>query len=271
MSGQLWWYTARAGGIVSWALLSASVLWGLAMSTRVLGKLARRPWLLDLHRYLGGLAVVFVGVHVASIMLDSFVQFGWADVLVPFASSWHPGAVAWGIVAMYLLVAVEITSLLRNRLSKRVWHGIHLLSFPLFAFSTIHLLLAGSDASNGLLRLAALAVSAAIVVLTALRVAQLDKTSQRPPRVPASARQPQPQRGLDLARAEREHLERVAGDDLQARRHPAFAGHLPEQPAPGARDRHGRLVVAQQRGAAHDAVRPRLAPTFVDEHGATVD
>ena len=32
---QLWWYTARAGGIVAWALLAASVVWGLLLSTRL--------------------------------------------------------------------------------------------------------------------------------------------------------------------------------------------------------------------------------------------
>ena len=42
-------------------------------------------------------ATIFVGVHVGSIMLDSYTSFGPADVLVPFASSWHPLAVAWGV------------------------------------------------------------------------------------------------------------------------------------------------------------------------------
>ena len=36
MHTTLLWYTARAAGIVTWALLAASVLWGLALSTRVL-------------------------------------------------------------------------------------------------------------------------------------------------------------------------------------------------------------------------------------------
>ena len=70
--------------------------------------------MLDVHRFLGGLAAVFVGVHVIGLLLDSFVAFGPTDVLVPLASSWHPVAVAWGIVAMYLLVAVELTSLGRR-------------------------------------------------------------------------------------------------------------------------------------------------------------
>ena len=57
-------------------------------------------------------------------------------MLVPFTGSWHPLAVAWGIVGMYLLVAIEITSLLRHRMSKRAWHAVHLLSYFLFATTT---------------------------------------------------------------------------------------------------------------------------------------
>jgi len=34
------------------------------------------------------------------------VHFGPAQLLIPLASAWRPGAVAWGIVAFYLLVAV---------------------------------------------------------------------------------------------------------------------------------------------------------------------
>ncbi len=103
MTSQLWWYTARAGGLVAWALLSASVLWGLSLSTRALGKRPRPNWLLDLHRFLGGAAVVFTGIHVLSLMLDSYVHFGLVEVLVPFASQLAPGAVAWGIAGLYLL------------------------------------------------------------------------------------------------------------------------------------------------------------------------
>jgi hypothetical protein len=73
---QLWWDTARAAGIVSWCLLAGGVLWGLAISTKATLGRVRPNWMLDLHRFLGGLAVVFVAVHVGSVVLDSFVHFG---------------------------------------------------------------------------------------------------------------------------------------------------------------------------------------------------
>ncbi len=103
MDPQLWWYTARAGGIVALALTAGSVIWGLLLSTRVLQGRPSGAWLLDLHRFLGGAAVIFTGIHLAGLVADTYVHFGVADLLVPFASDWKTGAVAWGIVAFYLL------------------------------------------------------------------------------------------------------------------------------------------------------------------------
>ncbi|MGZ4754837.1 MAG: ferric reductase-like transmembrane domain-containing protein [Acidimicrobiia bacterium] len=148
MSNQIWWYTARAGGIVAWALLAASVVWGLLLSTRLRPGGVAPSWVLDLHRFLGGLAVIFTVVHVVAIMLDSYVHFGLADVLVPFASSWHPNWVAWGITSMYLLLAIEVTSLTRRWLPRKLWRRIHVLSLPLFALATVHFIGTGTDRGN---------------------------------------------------------------------------------------------------------------------------
>jgi predicted ferric reductase len=152
------WYVARSSGIVAWALILATIVWGLLLATRVLGRRPTPAWLLSLHRYLGALTIAFVGVHVGAILLDTYTNFGITDVLIPFTGSWHPVAVAWGIVGMYLLVAIEITSLLRHRMSNRVWHAVHLLSYFLFATTTVHMLAAGTDVK-------ALVASSAAVLL----------------------------------------------------------------------------------------------------------
>jgi hypothetical protein len=142
------WYAARSAGIVAWVLLAASVLWGLALSTGVLGRRPRRAWLLDLHRFLGAAGIVFTAVHVVAIVADTYVHFGVADVLVPFASAWHPVAVAWGIIGVWLVAVVEATSLLRNRVPERLWRAVHYLSFPVFVLVTVHGLAAGTDTRN---------------------------------------------------------------------------------------------------------------------------
>ena len=148
MDGHLTWYTARASGLVAWGLVLASIVWGLLLATRVLGRRPTPAWLLSLHRYLGALAVAFVGVHVGAILLDSYTSIGVVNVLVPFTGSWDPLALAWGIVAMYLLLAIEITSLARDRLSVRAWRNVHLLSYFLFATATVHMVMAGTDVKS---------------------------------------------------------------------------------------------------------------------------
>lgn len=169
MSSQVWWYEARATGYVAWGLVTLSVIAGLLLSTRLTSKKATPAWMLDLHRFLAGAAVAFTGLHVAGLVADTYVHFGVADVLVPFASNWRPGAVALGVVAMYLLAAVEMSSLFMRRLPRRLWRVIHLSSYVLFWAATFHLLTAGTDARNPISRLGTVVVIAIVVFLTMVR------------------------------------------------------------------------------------------------------
>ena len=135
---KLWWYVARASGIVAWVMLAIAVIWGVLVATRILGRKPRPAWVLDLHRWLGGLSVTFTGVHLLGLALDDYVEFGMRELFVPFASEWRPGAVAWGVVALYALIAVQATSLAMNRLPRRLWKWVHLSSFGLFFAATLH-------------------------------------------------------------------------------------------------------------------------------------
>jgi predicted ferric reductase len=180
---QLWWYVARASGLVAWALLTATVVWGLLLSTKLLGRKPAPAWLLDLHRFVGGATVLFTLVHLVAILLDSYVQFDLASVLVPFASNWSPVAVAWGIVAFYLLAAVEITSLLRRHMPNRIWRRVHYASFPLFAMATIHGVTAGSDTRT---TFAVMVLASVVLGVGFLTVARVGRAAGLP--VPARTR-----------------------------------------------------------------------------------
>lgn len=170
MTSQTWWYVARATGIVAWSLLTLSMTWGLMLRTKILNGRPTPRWLLDLHRFLGGLSIVFVALHLAGLVADSYAHFGPAELFVPFASSWRPGAVALGVVALYLLAAVEVTSLLMRHLPRRWWRAVHLSSFATFLLSTLHTVTAGTDARNSLLILAVNVAVAAVLFLILVRV-----------------------------------------------------------------------------------------------------
>jgi predicted ferric reductase len=137
--------------MVVWVLVTMSILWGLVLSSRLLRGRATPGWVLDLHRYLGGLSVAFVGIHIAGLVADNYVHFGWSEILVPMGVGWRPGAVAWGIAGFYALIAIEVTSLLRPYIPRKVWRSTHYLSIPLFGACTVHGLQSGRDAGNILL------------------------------------------------------------------------------------------------------------------------
>jgi DMSO/TMAO reductase YedYZ heme-binding membrane subunit len=100
----------------------------------------------------------------------SYVQFGLASLLIPFAASWHPVAVALGVVSLYLLAAVEVTSLVRKHLSHRLWKRVHFLSLPLFVLSTIHGLSAGTDGRTPMAIVTAGLVASGVGALVAVRI-----------------------------------------------------------------------------------------------------
>jgi DMSO/TMAO reductase YedYZ heme-binding membrane subunit len=187
ISGTLPWYVARSSGLVAWTLLAAAVAWGLLMTSGAVRAWAKNSWLLDLHRALGGLALVFTAVHVGAILADTYVHFGLVSVLVPFAASWHPVAVSWGVASLYLLVAVECTSLLRRHLRPNLWRRVHYASFPLFVFATVHGLSAGTDGRTPMAIAAVVTAGSATTFLVVARQRARRRAAQRRAEVRAVA------------------------------------------------------------------------------------
>ena len=184
LPSQFWWWVARATGIVAWAFATAAVAWGLALSGRLVRRRRLPAWILDLHRYLGTLTVAFLAVHVIALVADGYVQFGPKEILVPMASVWRPGAVTWGVFAMYGILVIQITSWGMKHLPRRVWHGIHFTSYAVFVAATVHGALSGADRANPLLQAFAVSGVTVVVVLTVLRI--LGTTGDAPSARPTS-------------------------------------------------------------------------------------
>lgn len=191
---KLWWYVARASGIVAWVMLAAAVIWGILVATRILGRKPRPAWVLDLHRWLGGLAVTFTAVHLVGLVLDDYVEFGLRELLVPFASEWRPSAVAWGVVAFYVLMAVQLTSLAMKRLPRRLWKWVHLSSFGLFFAATMHAGMAGTDVTNWLYRGVVGCSVAGVVFFSIYRILHKLSVAEAPPRRSTEKLGPVPER-----------------------------------------------------------------------------
>lgn len=176
---QVWWYVARSGGIVALVLSAASVLWGLLLSSRYLQGGPKPAWLLNLHKFLGGLTVGFSLIHVAALYLDSFVEFGIDELLIPFRSAWRPAEVAAGVIAFWLLLAVQASSLVMKRIPRKLWKWIHLASYVMLPLGVIHGVTAGTDAGARWYQLGSGGIIALLAYLTAWRALKVPKRGRR--------------------------------------------------------------------------------------------
>jgi ferredoxin-NADP reductase/DMSO/TMAO reductase YedYZ heme-binding membrane subunit len=165
----VWWYVARASGLIALALLGTSVVGGLLLATQLTWGRGR-TWNKALHEFVGPLAVVFTTIHLASVLASDQLRIGLRELLVPFARAGNPVGQGCGVVAFYLITAVALTSSARSLLPWGWWRRLHLLAFPLFALGYGHTVLAGSDTTNPMMQWASLVVGGGILFLGAFRV-----------------------------------------------------------------------------------------------------
>jgi methionine sulfoxide reductase heme-binding subunit len=145
MSSQELWYLTRATGLVALVLLTGTIVLGVLGTARVASERWPRVVTSGLHRNLALTATALVGVHVITTVLDPFAPISLVAAFVPFASSYRPVWLSLGAVAFDLLLAVLITSLLRDRLSHRLWQAVHLLVYACWPIALWHGLGTGTD------------------------------------------------------------------------------------------------------------------------------
>lgn len=138
------WLLARAAGLVAFAVLTLSVWLGLSMSTRIVPP-RYRARLLGWHRTLAWTGLSLVGLHAGALLADPTLHFAPAAVLVPFASAWRPAAVAAGVMAGWLSLALAASFRLRRFIGQRGWRRLHYASFAAFVLALCHALASGTD------------------------------------------------------------------------------------------------------------------------------
>jgi predicted ferric reductase len=156
------WYASRAAGVVSLLLLSLVLVIGVLVNRR--GRLPGLPAfaVTGLHRNLSLLAVAFVAAHVLTAVTDPYVTIRLMSVIVPFTSGYEPFWLGLGAVALDLVLALAVTSLVRAWLPRRVWRGLHWLAYAAWPVAFSHGLGASSDMRSGGLRMLAVACATAV-------------------------------------------------------------------------------------------------------------
>jgi sulfoxide reductase heme-binding subunit YedZ len=176
MSSTAFWYVTRASGIISLVLLTVTMLLGVATTNRV----RARNWpgyaQQELHRRISMIALVMVGLHVLTSVLDTFVDISWSAVVIPFTSSYGRVWVGVGTIGLDLMVAVLVSSLLRSRLRPGTWRALHWLAYLCWPVALAHTFGLGTD--SGEAWVVALA-SACILSIAAALVWRLRVTARQ--------------------------------------------------------------------------------------------
>jgi hypothetical protein len=180
MTGALTWDLARASGLVAFLLLTASVSIGIALSLGWRTTRWNRFVTNEVHRFVTLLALLFLVLHGAAIVVDPFIKMSVSDVLVPFTTTYRPLWVGLGILGGYLIAAVYLSERVRSRIGYTWWRRFHGLAFAAFLMTLLHGIATGSD-TRAPWALALYGGSALLVsVLLGLRLLPAPQARRRP-------------------------------------------------------------------------------------------
>lgn len=143
------WLVIRSSGVVAWALLSAVVFWGLFLRTRIMGTKATPVSLLNMHRWLGALALGALTIHLVALLVDPVVKFSLAQIFIPGIAPWQPLPVALGTLALWFMLPVSLIGRIRTKLGKKgntLFKRSHVIAYFAWPLATAHYVLAGTDA-----------------------------------------------------------------------------------------------------------------------------
>jgi hypothetical protein len=143
------WYLTRGFGLVSLVLLTTTVVLGLTQAVRYASPGLPRFVVSALHKNASLLAVAAISIHVLTALADSYAPIRVADALVPFISRYRPIWTGLGALALDLVLALVITSLLRERLGHTAWRAVHWTAYACWPVALVHGIGTGSDIRLG--------------------------------------------------------------------------------------------------------------------------
>jgi sulfoxide reductase heme-binding subunit YedZ len=144
----IYWYLTRSTGAVALLLLTLAIVLGVGDVRRWSTPQWPRFIVDSLHRNVSLLAMVFLLLHILTAVLDSFAPISLLDAFVPFTGSYRPFWLGLGAISFDLLLAVTITSLLRQRMGYASWRAIHWLTYASWPIALLHGFGTGSDVKS---------------------------------------------------------------------------------------------------------------------------
>ena len=162
-----WWLASRAAGVVALFAITASVLLGLLMATKLLRRPGLNPVLGAVHEHLALAGLVAIAVHGITLLGDHWLHPGIGGIAVPFVIDYRPVWTGLGIIGGYLAALLGLSFYARRRIGAKRWRSLHRMTLLVYLLAVGHTLGAGSDAGAAWMR-AFLVVSGAGVLFLAL-------------------------------------------------------------------------------------------------------
>lgn len=181
------WMAIRGSGIIAYLLLAGSTIWGLLISTKVLGRSVKAKPVTWFHESLAIGSLVATGIHMYFLFNHDYIDFGYRAIFVPGASAWRPLPVALGVIAFYMMFVITVSFYVKKWIGQNVWRAIHMTSFGTFVGAALHGIFSGTDTSSVAVLTMYASSLAIVVMLMVVRITQA-ATPQTPPRpVPPNA------------------------------------------------------------------------------------
>ncbi len=141
------WYLVRSSGIVAYLLLSASTVWGLLLSTKLIASAVPPAITLAMHNYLSWLAIGTTAVHAGALLFDTYYTYTLAAILIPFVGPYMPIWVGLGTLGFYIMLLTTLSFYFRKQIGQKRWRTLHYATFIGYIFATLHGVVAGTDAA----------------------------------------------------------------------------------------------------------------------------
>ena len=170
VTSPLVWYATRATGTVALVLLTAAVVLGILTTTRTATSAVPKFAVSELHRRVSLLAMAFLGIHILTAVVDTYVPIGLMAAVVPFTSDYSRFWVGLGAIAFDLLLAVLATSLLRQRISAHAFRAVHWLVYLSWPVAIAHGIGVGTDLRFGWMQILVAVCLVAVLAAVAWRI-----------------------------------------------------------------------------------------------------
>ncbi len=174
------WYITRAAGFVAAFSLVLLMLSGIGFITGASFRFLEPLTAWATHKAIAYVFGISSVIHVVALLFDKYVPFTIAQVLVPFLSHYRQVTidghnlgslyVALGVFALYLVLAIILTSIIWIDKKPHTWKLFHFLAYLTMIFVFFHALYLGTDLTHGLFRILWIVFGVAVAVAIIYRL-----------------------------------------------------------------------------------------------------